>query len=240
MLLLAHAAQSIRSSDVAHPEIMTALHGWPDPASSQIAGYAVAHASMARTLSRLERRRLLARSQSVPASIRLTRKGVAAARRILLGLGPANREHIIHEAGHALVALALGMRVGVVHIVPRFSRREGEAGGVAAFSTSGGKRAAARNDITVAWGGACAEGVAIGGNVRSPVKYGGADVDYKDIESLARRFQISEVVAQRLKRRAVKIVCAKVAALNALAIALRNYGILGGKDALAIYSATER
>ncbi len=237
MLLLAHAAQNIRSSNVEHPEIMTALHGWPDPASSQIAGYAVAHASMARTLSRLERRGLLVRSQSVPASIRLTLEGVEAARRILAGLGTAKRAHCIHVAGHLIVALALGMRVGVAHIVPRF---KGKGGGIDAFSTQGGRRAAARNRITVAWGGVCAEGVAIGGDARGRIKNRGAAVDFKHIERIARRFRISEGAVERLKGVAMKIVFDRVATLNALAVALRNYGILGGKDALAVYSVIER
>ena len=67
-----------------------------------------------------------------------------------------------------------------------------------------------------------------------------AAVDFQHIERIARRFRISEGAVERLKGVAMKIVFDRVATLNALAVALRNYGILGGKDALAVYSVIER
>lgn len=235
VLLFAHAARAIRRVDLSHAELMSGVYGWPDPASPKLAGYAVAHASMARSLTRLEARGLIRRTRGEGVSVVLTRRGRTDAIRLLRELPVAELPHVVHEAGHTVVAFALGLRVTGMHVGVLYDPHAGSTGSTFVLDGLGDRKTIARRAILVAWGGACAEHVMLQASIDERIMYASARTDFQDMTSIATADRISARQVAELREQAIGIIREHEEHLARLVEALQTYRMIGGTDARAIF-----
>ena len=209
---------------------MSVVQGWPTFQSVKLTRYEVAHASMARTLARLEIRGLIRRQRRGRVTVGLTREGRRAADRVLECLPRVEFPRAVHEAGHAVVANSIGLEVTGIHVVARFNS-DGRVGGATFVSSCIASPVLdAAADILVAWGGVCAEHVVLGASIDERIKHGGAQTDFLGLKAAARKAGLRANNVRDLREHALRIVRTRQTDVKHVARALQTHKLLGGKD----------